>query len=100
MRFALAYTLYLDRHTRAGAPVHGHAGLRAGAWGEPVRHLLRGEGWYADRVAAFITSGPGRELPTTTWRDALLVGLGQVAATSDEPDFARAHALLLAEVGS
>jgi hypothetical protein len=100
VRFALAYTLYLDRHTRVGAPVHGHAGLRAGAWGEPVRHLLRGEGWYADRVAAFVTSGPGRELPTATWRDALLVGLGQAAATSDEPDFARAHALLLAEVGS
>jgi len=100
VRFALAYTLYLDRHTRAGARVQGHAGLRAGVWGDPVRHLLRGEGWYADLVAAFISSSSGSELAGTLWTDALLVGLAQVAATADQPDFARAHALLLAEAGS
>jgi aminoglycoside phosphotransferase (APT) family kinase protein len=100
VRFALAYTLYLDRHTRAGAPVHGHAGLRAGAWGEPLRFLLRGQGWYADLVAAFLTPGLGSGAAGATWRDALVVGLGQVATTADQPEFARAHALLLAEVGS
>lgn len=100
VRFALAYTLYLDRHSAPGAPVHGHAGLRAGAWGEPVRHLLRGEGWYAELVSAFIASEPGGHHRAVPWREALMVGLAQVAAGSDEPDFARAHALLLTEVGS
>ncbi|MEW1952679.1 aminoglycoside phosphotransferase family protein [Terrabacter sp. NPDC080008] len=99
VRFALAYTLYLDRHTAGGAPVHGHAGLRAVAWGDPVRHLLRGQGWYADLVSAFIAPGAERELRAVPWRAALLVGLAQVAAGSDEPEFARAHALLLTEVG-
>lgn len=100
VRFALAYTLYLDRHTPSGARVHGHAGLRAGAWGDPVRHLLRGEGWYAAGVADFIAPALGRDPSTTAWRDAVLVGLGEVATTSDSPPFARAHASLLAEVGS
>jgi aminoglycoside phosphotransferase (APT) family kinase protein len=100
VRFALAYTLYLDRHARPGAPVHGHAGLRAGAWGDPLRHLLRGQGWYADLVAAFLTTGCGAGAASATWRDVLVVGLGQMATTADQQDFARAHALLLAEVGS
>lgn len=100
VRFALAYTLYLDRHTAPGAPVHGHPGLTAGAWGDPLRYLLRRGGWYADRVAHFITSGSGPSIPAGRWRDAVLVGLGEVAATSDQPDFAREHALLLVEAGS
>jgi len=100
VRFALAYTLYLDRHTAPGARVHGHGDLRAGAWGDPVRHLLAGGGWYAERVGEFITSALGPAPSTTTWRDALLVGLGDVAASSDQPEFARAHLRLLAEARS
>ena len=53
VRFALAYTLYLDRHTPSGARVHGHAGLRAGAWGDPVRHCW-GRGMVSAGVADFI----------------------------------------------
>jgi Phosphotransferase enzyme family len=101
VRFALAYTLYLDRHTRVGASVHGHPGLTAGAWGEPVRYLLQGRGWYTECVGAFIAATAVGDDPLQgTWRDAVLVGLGQVARGSDQADFARAHARLLAEVGS
>lgn len=101
VRFALAYTLYLDRHTRPGAPVSGHPGLKAGAWGEPVRRLLRSSSWYSDVVAAFVeTSAPtAPDAPPGWWRAALLVGLGEVAALSDHAGFARQHAMLLAEVG-
>ena len=99
VRFALAYTLYLDRHTAPGARVHGHGTLRAGAWGDPVRHLLAGEGWYAARVGEFLAPALGPGHSTTAWRDALLVGIGQVAAGSDQSAFARDHVLLLAETG-
>lgn len=101
VRFALAYTLYLDRHHRAGTPVLGHPGLTAGTWGEPVRHLLRSSSWYSDVVASFIGSPSGEPTGTPTWwRSALLVGLGEIAALSDHDEFAREHAHLLAEVGS
>jgi hypothetical protein len=101
VRFALAYTLYLDRHTTSGASVHGHPGLTAGAWGEPVRYLLGGRGWYTECVGAFIATTAAGEGPLRgSWRDAVIVGLGQVAGGSDQADFARAHARLLAEVGS
>ncbi|MDN5766149.1 MAG: aminoglycoside phosphotransferase family protein [Humibacillus sp.] len=101
VRFALAYTLYLDRHHRAGTPVLGHPGLTAGTWGEPVRHLLRSSGWYSGVVASFIGSSSGAPNGTPGWwRSALLVGLGEIAALSDHDEFAREHAHLLAEVGS
>ncbi|MEP7331398.1 MAG: aminoglycoside phosphotransferase family protein [Terracoccus sp.] len=101
VRFALAYTLYLDRHHRAGTPVLGHPGLMAGTWGEPVRHLLRSASWYSSVVASFIESPSGQPNRTPGWwRSALLVGLGEIAALSDHDEFAREHAHLLAEVGS
>ncbi|MDQ2755590.1 MAG: aminoglycoside phosphotransferase family protein [Actinomycetota bacterium] len=103
VRFALAYTLYLDRHTRPGTTVNGHPGLTAGTWGEPVRSLLQSPSWYADVVASFIegSSSTGERHPAPGWwRAALLVGLGEVAALSDHEGFAREHALLLSEVGS
>ncbi|MBW8730835.1 MAG: hypothetical protein JF622_07550 [Terrabacter sp.] len=51
-------------------------------------------------MGEFITSALGPAPSTTTWRDALLVGLGDVAASSDQPEFARAHLRLLAEARS
>ncbi|EWT01755.1 hypothetical protein N865_07670 [Intrasporangium oryzae NRRL B-24470] len=101
VRFALAYTLYLDRHTVAGRAVFGHAGLTSGRWGEPLRYLLRSRGWYRDLVASFVEAdrtGPSRY--PGWWRDAVLVGIAQVAATSDEDGFALEHARLLVELGS
>ncbi len=102
VRFALAYTLYLDRHTRPGAPVLGHPGLTAGAWGEPVRQLFRSSSWYSEVVASFVegsTTG-GRLHPREWWRSAVLVGLGEIAALSDHDEFARQHAVLLTELGA
>jgi hypothetical protein len=99
VRFVLGYTLYLDRHTVAGHVVAGHAGLVAGPWGEPVRYVLRGTGWFTETVAAFVEEGlaaTGR--PPGLWREALLVGLGEVAALSDHAGFARHHLELAGEV--
>jgi aminoglycoside phosphotransferase len=98
-RFVLGYTLYLDRHTVPGRVVAGHAGLVAGAWGEPVRYLLRGSSWYTETVVGFVDEGlvaTGR--PTGLWREALLVGLGEIAALSDHAGFARQHLELASEI--
>jgi hypothetical protein len=98
-RFALSYTLYLDRHTVPGHVVAGHSGLVAGPWGEPVRYLLRGTGWFTETVARFVGEGlvaTGR--PAGLWREALLVGLGEIAALSDHAGFARQHLELAGEV--
>ncbi len=98
-RFALGYALYLDRHTRAGRVVAGHPGLVAGAWGEPVRHVFRGGNWFAEIVEGFVGDGlaaTGRS--RRLWRDALVVGLAEVAVVSDHPVFARQHLGLAGEV--
>jgi hypothetical protein len=98
-RFALSYALYLDRHTVPGRVVAGHSGLVAGAWGEPVRYLLRGSGWFTETVAGFVGEGlaaTGR--PAGLWREALIVGLGEIAALSDHAGFARQHLELAGEV--
>lgn len=98
-RFALAYALYLDRHTPAGHRVAGHPGLVAGRWGEPVRHLVSSPWWFAEIVAGFVGDGlatTGRD--PARWRDVLVVGLAEIAALSDHADFARQHLELAAEV--
>lgn len=99
VRFALSYSLYLDRHTRAGSPVRGHAGLRAGRWGAGTRYALLGRGWYPDLVAGFVgdgleATGRCRDL----WRPAMLAGLGEIAVRSDHDGFARQHLELLGEL--
>jgi aminoglycoside phosphotransferase len=99
VRFALAYTLYLDRHSREGVRVAGHRGLSAGPWGNPVRYLLTGRGWYPELVSAFIADGlvaTGRS--PALWRAALVLGLVEVAALADHPEFARQHLELAAEL--
>jgi aminoglycoside phosphotransferase len=101
VRFAVAYTLYLDRHTRPGARVTGHPGLVAGTWGEPVRHLFAGHGWYPELVSRFVgaglvSTGRGGEL----WRAAVVLGLVEAAALGDHPEFARQHLLLAGELGA
>lgn len=99
VRFALSYSLYLDRHTRPGRAVPGHPGLRAGDWGAGVHWALTGHGWYPDLVRDFLTEAVVRlGLPATCWRDAVVLGLTEVAATADHPDFARSHLHALAEL--
>lgn len=101
VRFALAYSLYLDRHSPPGSPVRGHPGFRANAWGDGIRYALGGQGWYSALVQEYVGEGlvsTGR--PAQAWRDALLLGLSEIAVLSDQDDFARRHMELLAELTS
>lgn len=101
VRFALSYALYLDRHTRAGHRVRGHVGLVAGEWGAGVRHVLIDNCWCAQVVTEFIGEGLAqRQQPRAWWRDAMLLGLAEVAVLSDESEFARHHLRLLAELAT
>ena len=80
VRFALSYSLYLDRHTRPGRPVRGHPGLRADGWGAGIRYALAGQGWYGRLVRGFVESALVRlGAPAALWHAALLAGLGEIA---------------------
>jgi Phosphotransferase enzyme family len=92
VRFALTYALYLDRHTRAGHRVSGHAGLKAGEWGSGIAWALEGKGWFPDLVREFVQRGLARlGADPEAWREAMLAGLAEVAATADHLEFARTH---------
>jgi hypothetical protein len=92
VRFALTYSLYLDRHTRAGRGVSGHRGLRAGEWGSGIRWAFEGKGWFPDLVREFVQRGLVRlGADPERWREAMLAGLAEVAATADHLEFARLH---------
>jgi hypothetical protein len=92
VRFPLAYALYLDRHTRAGRRVGGHPALQAGVWGSGITYALDGEGWFPDLVRDFVRAGLTRlGADAGCWRDAMLAGVAEVAATADHLDFARLH---------
>jgi aminoglycoside phosphotransferase (APT) family kinase protein len=91
-RFALSYALYLDRRTRRGRPVVGHPGLRADRWGAAVEFALDGSGWFPDLFRGFLEDGLGRlGAPGRLWRDVALVGIAELAARSDDNEFARRH---------
>jgi hypothetical protein len=98
-RFALSYSLYLDRHTRPGRRVPGHPGLRADGWGAGIRYAIAGQGWYGQLVRDFVTAALVRlGAPAGLWRDVLLAGLAEVAASADHPDFAAHHRDLLLQL--
>jgi hypothetical protein len=100
VRFALMYALYLDCRTRPGRRVAGHAGLRAGAWGAGVEYALNGTGWFPDLFRRFIGEGLARlGASPASWRDAALAGLAEVAALTDDPEFARRQLELFRRVG-
>jgi aminoglycoside phosphotransferase (APT) family kinase protein len=91
-RFALSYALYLDRRTRRGRPVAGHPGLRADRWGAAVEYALDGRGWFPELFREFLEDGLRRlDAPGALWRDVALAGVAEVAAFSDDDDFARRH---------
>jgi hypothetical protein len=91
-RFALTYALYLDRHTRPGRAVAGHPGLRADTWGAGIRYAIAGRHWFGRMVGDFVAGALHRlSAPTGLWRDALLAGIAEVAATADHLDFAACH---------
>lgn len=100
VRFALSYALYLDRHTPRGGRVVGHPGLVAGRWGDPVRHAVLADAWFPAMVRDFVAEGlAATRRPRELWRDALVLGLVEIAALSDHADFARCHLDLAAELG-
>jgi aminoglycoside phosphotransferase len=99
VRFALSYVLYLDRHTRAGRPVPGHPGLRAGVPCGGIDYLLFGGGWICDLLRAFMRLGMRRVgIPGVLWPEAVVAGVAEVAARSDDEGFGRAHLDVLARV--
>ncbi len=92
VRFALAYSLYLDRHTRPGHRVRGHHDLRCGPEDAGLRYAVDGPGWYPDLVRGFVRRGMGLTgRDPQLWRQALLGGLAEVALTADHADFAALH---------
>jgi hypothetical protein len=89
-RFALMYALYLDRHTRGGRRVAGHAGLRAAAWGGGVEYALDGTGWFPELFRRFLQEGLERlGASPDRWRDAAVAGIAEAAAHTDDEGFAR-----------
>ena len=99
VRFALAYALYLDRHTRPGHRVRGHEGLRAGHWGAGIVYAVDGRGWFPTLVRRFIEDHLERlGAPRGLWRAAALAGVAEIAATADDPEFALRHLQLLREL--
>jgi hypothetical protein len=96
VRFALTYSLYLDRHTRSGRKVAGHRGLRAQEWGCGIRYAIDGQGWYPTLFKTFLRRGLRRlGLPPASWRTAALAGLAEIAVTADDHAFAHHHMRLL-----
>ena len=96
-RFAISYALYLDRHTRPGHRVHGHRGLRASDWGAGLTYMLSGRGWFSKIAQNYLTLALGRlGAPTHLWRDVVIGGIADVAATADHREFAEHHLQLLA----
>lgn len=92
VRFALIYALYLDRRTRPGRRVAGHPGLRAGTWGAGVEFALDGTGWFPELFRRFLGDGLARlGASPAAWRDAALAGIAEVAAVTDDHEFARLH---------
>jgi hypothetical protein len=98
-RFALSYALYLDRHTRPGRRVAGHPGLRADRWGAGIGYAIAGQHWFGVIVRDFVAGALVRlGAPARLWRDVLLAGLAEIAATADHPDFAIRHRDLLLQL--
>jgi aminoglycoside phosphotransferase len=98
-RLVLSYALYLDRHTRAGRPVHGHTGLRADSWGAGVRHALSGSGWFPELVQESLRDGLAHlGVDPGLWHAVAACGLAEIAVTADEPAFAEQHLSLLGTV--
>lgn len=92
VRFALTYALYLDRHSTPGHRVAGHRGLRAGTWGSGIEYAINGHGWFPNLFRGFVRNGLARlGADPGCWREAVLAGLAEVAASADHLDFAWQH---------
>ena len=95
-RFPVSYSLYLDRHTRAGRPVPGHRGLRADHHCAGLVYALTGRGWYPEQVRRFLAEGLHRlGLPRSAWYQLAWAAVADVAAGAVDDEFAWRHAELL-----
>ena len=96
-RFALSYSLYLDRHTRPRAAVLGHPGLRRDGTAPGVAYALQGKGWFPGLVRSFLADGlTSLGLSRSLWYDVALVGVAEVAASANDDAFGEQHLELLA----
>lgn len=97
VRFVLSYSLYLDRHTRAGRRVFGHPGLRRLGFAPGVDYALCGSGWLPELVRVTLSRHLERlGVDPDLWYDAALLGIGEVAAFANSDDFGAGHLQLLA----
>jgi hypothetical protein len=95
-RFALMYALYLNR---GSGRVAGRRHVRT--WGAGVAHAFEGRGWFPDIFRGFLRDGLDRlGAPSASWRDIALAGIAEVAATTDDPEFARKHLELFHRLAS
>jgi aminoglycoside phosphotransferase len=100
-RFVIAYSLYLDRHTRPGRLVSGHAGLRAGAWGAGLEYAMNGTGWYPELVHEFMSAGLQRlGVDRSCIGDVIMAELACIAIEADDPEFALDHLRLIGRLRS
>jgi aminoglycoside phosphotransferase (APT) family kinase protein len=101
VRFALMYALYLDRTSAGRGRVRVHRGLRAGEFGAGIKFALDGSGWFPELFRAFVAGGLERVgARARSWRVAVLAGVAEVAASTDDPAFARQHLELFCGLGS
>jgi hypothetical protein len=98
-RFAITYSLYLDRHYKPGRRVSAHPGLRVGRWGAGVDHAINGTGWYPELIRRFMVQGLKRlGMSEGCWRDVLLAEIVCIAGEAEHPDFSRNHLLLFSRL--
>jgi hypothetical protein len=99
VRFANMYALYLDRSTKRGREVSGHPGLRAEGFGAGLEFALGGNGWFPDLFRHFLQHGLTRlGASPDNWRSAAMAGIAEVAAFTDEHEFARHHLQLFRRI--
>lgn len=98
-RFAVSYALCLDRHVRTGRRVPGHPRLVADRWGAGLAYAVAGDGWFAELVRDYLGDALHRlDLPPQLWRDLLIAGIADVAATTADFDSAHDHWTLLSRI--
>jgi hypothetical protein len=94
-RFATMYALFLDRRARPGRPVRGHRGLRRTHFGAGVEYAINGDGWFPSLFRRFLSDGLTRlGASPSCWHDVALAGIAEVAAFTDDFEFAQRNLAL------
>ena len=94
-RFAIMYALFLDRRARPGRPVRGHRGLRRSHFGAGVEYAINGDGWFPSVFRRFLSEGLTRlGASPSCWHEVALAGIAEVAAFTDDFEFAQRNLAL------